>query len=827
MISVFKNLKKENVAQNMTRAEGENALKAKLSEDVKKEYHEALVQAASEGIVLLENDGVLPVKEKTKAAVFGRCAYDTFFVGYGSGGDTHSEHCISYYEGLSASETIVPDEDLYDMYDYWFKLPKNKEKQYGWGEWPLSKPEMPIEESTFGRMADRNELAILVFGRNAGEALDAKPKAGSYYMTEEEKKLFTAVTKEFDKVVVVLNLGNVMDLSFLEKNKDKFNALVLAWHGGEVAGEALSDVLTGKRPACGHLTDTIAFELSDYPCYKNFGGKKKNIYEEDIFVGYRYFETFEENKVLYPFGYGKSYTDFIVTCDEFERKDGSTRMSFNVSNTGNEPGRKVIMIFAAPPAGKLANPTLVLCGFAKTKCLAPGESEKLEIKVFDRSFASFDDMGLTDYTNCFILEEGSYELYYGENIRDITLAGGFELEKDVLVSKGSDALAPVEKFDRLTIRDKKGFLGRSKLVKSRESAPTAETSYYKNVMENLPKGDKYDAEKELHFEKVLEGSITVDDFLMGVPTRELCALTVGHGGMNSSLGIPGNAGTIGGVSKHLMDKGVPAVTTTDGPAGVRYNGFATILPSGVCIASSFDTALAERLYTCYAKEAKAIGTDIVLAPGMNIHRSPLCGRNFEYYSEDPYLTGKMAAAAVRGFKTQNIAACPKHFAANNQETNRNKNDSVVSMRALREIYLKGFEIVIKEAKPWVIMSSYNKINGRYSHYNYDLCERILRGEWGYDGLVITDWWMERQWSDEFPELRDNALRVRSGVDVMMPGSFKKLAKKYEYDSAFLESEGKEDGITRGELLRSAKRTLELVIRLKGKDAGDKTAAPEE
>ena len=279
--------------------------------------------------------------------------------------------------------------------------------------------------------------------------------------------------------------------------------------------------------------------------------------------------------------------------------------------------------------------------------------------------------------------------------------------------------------------------------------------------------------------------------------------------MNSPLGAKGNAGVLGGVSDSLRAKGVPPVTTTDGPSGIRLSASCSLLPSGMVLASTWDTALVKELTALVGEEMAAKGSDVLLAPGMNIHRHPLAGRNFEYFSEDPLLTGKMAAAYVSGIQSAGVSACPKHFACNNQEFRRNRNDSRLSERALREIYLRGFEIVVKEAAPHFVMTSYNKINGVYGHYNYDLCTTVLRGEWKFECAVMTDWWMRYEASPEFRGVRDNAYRVRAQVDILMPGD-KRLGKR-KPDGTLLASLGKKDGMTVGELQRTACNVIRAAL----------------
>ncbi len=311
-----------------------------------------------------------------------------------------------------------------------------------------------------------------------------------------------------------------------------------------------------------------------------------------------------------------------------------------------------------------------------------------------------------------------------------------------------------------------------------------------------------------------QGRIDLDTFVSQLDLTELEAISRGAYIMGHPLGAKGNAGIFGGVTESLRAKGVPPVTTTDGPSGIRLYDSCSLLPIGNLLACSFDLELVQTLYAAVAGEMKQRGSDVLLAPGMNIHRNVLCGRNFEYFSEDPYLTGRMAAAVVKGVQSRGLSACPKHFACNNQETNRNRTDSVLSERALREIYLKGFEICIKQAKPKVLMTSYNKINGVWGHYHYDLVTTILRGEWDYAGLVITDWWMQYAPSPEFPKVTGNAYRVRAGVDVLMPGARSFTDKRRKPDGTLLATYGKPGGITLGEMQQAARHVLRCVLELK-------------
>ncbi len=371
------------------------------------------------------------------------------------------------------------------------------------------------------------------------------------------------------------------------------------------------------------------------------------------------------------------------------------------------------------------------------------------------------------------------------------------------MKKHTEVSAPSAGFERLVNSDG---------ATAYEAVPARTVSLKEKILRNLPEEIPYTGNKGFKLSDVTSGKISVSDFIAQLDNDELEAISRGDYTMDSSLGAKGNAGAIGGVTQSLRDKGIPPVITTDGPSGIRLKACCSLLPVGTALACTWNTALVERLYSALGAEMREKGSDILLGPGMNIHRSPLCGRNFEYFSEDPLITGKTASAFVRGVQDSGLSACPKHFACNNQETNRNYNDSRVSERALREIYLKGFEICVKEAAPKNLMTSYNKINGVWGHYNYELCTDILRNEWGYDGCVMTDWWMRSSKSPEFPRLCDNAYRVRAQVDVLMPGG--KRTGKRKPDGTLLASLGKDGGITRAELQRTAKNVLKMVISVK-------------
>ena len=734
---------------------------------------ELLRQAGAEGCVLLKNDGVLPLKTDAPAAVFGRCQLDWFYVGYGSGGDVKAPYFVNLIDGLK-NAGVTLEQELLDTYTAWSQSEEHQADHGWWGHWPMNYPEMPLTEELVRKTAEKADTAIVVIGRAAGEDRENTLTEGSYYLTKEERDMLDKVTSSFKRTAVLLNIGNIMDLSWTETYGDRISALLIVWQAGMESGNAVADVLTGKISPCGKLSDSVARLYADYPSSANFGGKQFNEYAEGIFIGYRYFDRHPE-KVLFPFGFGLSYTEFAVRTEELVRERTDTSVSVTVTNIGSVPGKEVVQLWCSAPEGRLEKPLKVLVSFTKTKTLEPGESETVTLSCDDKCFASYDEDA-----HRFILEKGEYRFSVNG-----TEAGSIRIPEEVIVEQCEPICQRPEELR-------------------------------KRILDNLPEEIPQTETGEISLKDVADGKADLEAFISQLSDDELEALTRGQGMMNSRFGVPGNAGAFGGIIESLQKKGVPPVITSDGPAGLRLKKTAALLPCGAALACTWNTELIEEIGKKSAEEMTHYGVDVLLAPGMNIHRNPLCGRNFEYYSEDPLLSGKTAAAMARGVQSGGRAACPKHFACNNQETKRNTNDSRVSERALREIYLRNFEIAVKEAKPLTVMTSYNKINGVWSHYNYDLATTVLREEWGYDGCVITDWWMRPSKSPEFPNLENNAYRVRAQVDVLMPGDMGHLAKEYRTDGSLRKTLGQPDGITRAELQRTAENTLNLVLKLNKK-----------
>ena len=765
-------------------------------------------KSAAEGCVLLKNNGVLPLKNQKMISVFGRCQVDTFYVGYGSGGNVHPPNKVSVLEGLRTCEAISINEEVSSVYEEWCHRKENlADPGTEWGKWPYFYPEMPLEESFVTKAAGKTETAVIILGRAAGEERENFLGEGSYYLTAEEKQMLSLVTTAFENTVVILNCGNVIDMAWTQEYN--ISAILMMWLPGMEAGNALADILSGKENPSGKLNDTIALHYEDYPSASNFSGKDYNNYEEDIYVGYRYFETFAKDKVLYSFGYGLSYTTFDVLPLSYHGQgvDDFFEIAVRVTNTGKVPGKEVVQLYMEAPQGSLGREKRSLLAFRKTDELAPGTSQDLVFRVPLEQLAAFDDTGKTGYINTYVLEKGDYWYFFGvsnENGRVVFRNAGGTAVKETRLFRQLEEVCPVQQeFERLVpVAEGKQFLP------GKERVPKGNVNVKHRILADIPEEIPVTRDRGIHFSEVQKGNVPVEAFVAQLTDEELEALTRGEGPMDCAAGVGGNTGVYGGVIPSLKEKGVPVVVTADGPAGLRIKRYTSLLPCGTALACTWNEALVEQLFEKMADELERFDVDVLLSPGLNIHRNPLCGRNFEYFSEDPYISGKMAAAAVRGIQSKGRSACPKHFACNNQEVNRHHNDSRVSGRALREIYLRGFEICVRESHPKNIMTSYNKVNGVWSHYNYDLANTILRGEWNYDGVVITDWWMQKSVSPEFPALRDNAYRVRACVDVLMPGSVVgSKEKEYISDGTLLESLGQPEGITRGELQRTAIQVL--------------------
>uniref|UniRef100_UPI003FD70AD7 glycoside hydrolase family 3 protein n=1 Tax=Ruminococcus bicirculans (ex Wegman et al. 2014) TaxID=1160721 RepID=UPI003FD70AD7 len=724
-------------------------------------YLDTAAKMVSEGIVMLKNEkNALPLDTDKEVAVFGRIQFHYYKSGTGSGGMVNVTKVVNILDGLIDNGVKV-NEKLLDTYRKW-----DKENPFdlgeGWGGEPWSQKEMPLDEGLVKETAKSCETAIVIIGRTAGEEQDNRLEAGSYLLSDDEIEMLTVVRKHFKKVVLLLNVGNIIDMTDI--NRIAPDAVLYVWQGGMTGGKGTADVLTGKVSPSGKLPDTIASKASDYPSDANFGREKnRDIYAEDIYVGYRYFETFAKEKVLYPFGFGLSYTEFEIKTEKAEITEGAVKLSVSVKNIGSYKGKEVIEVYCEAPQGRLGKAARVLCGFEKTRELVPQEEQAVEIAVDIAKLASYDDSGVTGNKSCYVLEAGEYKFYVGSDVRSAEYACSFEQGEDLVTERLTQSLAPVESFERI-----KPVCEGGAFSIGREAVPVSEVDESARRLEKLPKEIAYTGDKGIKLWDVKNGKNTMDEFIAQLSDYDLSCIIRGEG-MGSPRVTAGTASAFGGVSENLNGFGIPAGCCSDGPSGMRLDcgTKAFSLPNGTMIASSFNKELTSELFAFMGLEMAANKVDCLLGPGMNIHRHPLNGRNFEYFSEDPFLTGKMASAELKGMAGAGVTGTIKHFCANNRETNRHFIDSVVSERALREIYLKGFEIAVKEGGASSVMTTYGRVNGLWTAGNFDLNTVILREEWGFKGFTMTDWWANINVRGKEPDKTDFAAMARAQNDVYM------------------------------------------------------------
>ncbi len=756
--------------------------------------------AAAEGCVLLENkNNALPIKKGEKIAVYGRSAFNYYKSGLGSGGLVNTRYVVGILDALKDCEDISVDEKLSAIYEEWIKENPYDEGK-GWGQVPWAQKEMPVTEEML-KASERTDAALVIIGRTAGEDQDNHDEPGSYRLAKEEEDLIAGVCGAFKRVIVLLNVGNIIDMSWVKKYQP--DAVMYTWQGGQEGGNGVLDVLTGAVNPCGKLTDTIAEEISDYPSDKNFGDLVKNYYQEDIYVGYRYFETFAREKVLYPFGYGLSYTTFKAESAVKDKND-FVEVTAVVTNTGDTAGKEVVQVYVEAPCGKLGNPSRRLAGFAKTGVLAPGEKETVVIAVPKYDFASYDDSGVTGHKSCYVLEEGVYTFCVGSDVRSAEAAGSCEQAFTVL-EELQEAYAPTESFERMKAQEQED--GSFKAVM--EKVPVRTVNPRERLMANRPAEIPFTGDKGWQLVDVLDGKASMDEFVAQMSDEELITIFRGEG-MCSPRVTPGIAAAFGGVSDGLLKLGIPAAGCSDGPSGIRMDcgTKAFSMPNGTALGCTFNLPLNRALFEMAGWELRLNKIDSLLGPGMNIHRHPLNGRNFEYISEDPYLTGKICAAQLIGMDKYGIAGTVKHFCANNQEAARRKTDAEISERALREIYLKGYEIAVKEGKARSVMTTYSSVNGLWTAGSYDLNTTILRKEWGFEGIVMTDWWADANYEGKPFDHQAKAPMLAAQNDLYMVTS--RPADNPENDD--LQQKLEEGYITRGELQRGAKNILGFILK---------------
>ena len=828
---------------------------------------EKVRRIAAEGMVLLENNGILPLKADGRAlAVFGNGVRRMVKGGTGSG-DVNSRTVINIEQGLEEAGFSIATKNWLDRFDkactdygaqYMAEFKAVlQEKGFAGVNWalenPYRDPDVPVitEEDMAG--TDQS-CALYVIARTSGEGADRKLSPGDYELSEREKENLKTLTSYYEHTVVILNVGGVIDTKFLRAQKG-IGAVLLMSQPGCAGGLALADVLTGKVTPGGRLTATWAEEYSDYPSADSFsylsGDLDDSYYREGVYVGYRWFDSFGI-RPAYPFGFGRSYTDFELSVKRTEICGESIRVTVAVKNIGSEhAGRETVQFYVSQPQRKLDKPYQVLAGFAKTKELLPGQEETAEVQFPIRSLASYDEERAA-----WVLEAGTYYVRVGTHSRNTHIAAALELDETIVTEQLQNKVRPdcelhvvhsnPDKFyTYLSEAAEKAGALRLEIIPA--TIPTRTADYTSKSVEL-----RTDRTAPVTLEDVVSGKATLDDLTAQLTISELAALVIGasrggFGGISTvgaaSNSVPGAAGDT--TSELEISRGITNLVLADGPAGLRLSKtfvadsqgnvvpglgesafgnlfemlgvppaqrpegavdhyqYCTAIPIATMLAQTWDGAAIEEAGDIVGIEMEELGVDLWLAPGMNIHRNPLCGRNFEYYSEDPLLSGFCAAADTRGVQRHpGRGTTIKHFALNNQEDNRNHNNSHCSERALREIYLKGFEIAVRESQPLSLMTSYNLVNGVHSANHKELITDILRCEWGFKGLVMTDWGT----TEEKPGFKygssNAALCVKAGNDLTMPGS-------QEDVDAIVGAVGKE--LSLAELQACAKRVLALAL----------------
>ncbi len=737
------------------------------------EHIELSHRVATEGMVLLENNGLLPLKKGTTVSLFGIGSYD-YVMGGGGSGMVFSAYVRDVYEGfLLKSPNVEVYKPLSEFYiDYACPLLKDYE-----GGHLIPQPELSPE--LIHKASANSDVAIITINRFSGEGWDRSAEKGDFYLTDEEQKLVDDVTASFEHSVVVLDVGGMIDVSWIKSNP-KIDGALLAWQAGMEGGLAIADILCGDVNPSGKLVDTFAKSFSDYPSADTFKESEDYVdYFEDIYVGYRYFETVPsaKDKVNYPFGYGLSYTEFEISKPVARKNGEKIEVEISVKNIGEVAGKEVVQIYFSAPQGVLGKSAIELAAFKKSRLLESGESEDMLLSFNISDMASYDDVGKLQMS-AYLLEKGEYRFLAGNSCRNLVEADyKYTVDKEFVVVEQLTQLCAPNKLSK-RMRSDGSF-------EELPSYPIIEHT----VEEPVNPATKPEGDKPIPFVKVKLGECSLDEFIAQATEDELVEIMGG----SACKGLANTSGFGGG----MWRLGVPDLMTADGPAGLRVDpptGIATTAwPCATMVACTWEPDLMYEIGVAGAIECKENAFAIWLTPGLNIHRNPLCGRNFEYFSEDPLISGKFASAKVKGIQSQKIAATPKHFACNNKETNRKLSDSRLSERALREIYLRGFEICVKESDPWVIMASYNIINGRRASQSYEQITSLLRGEWCFKGMVTTDW--------DTPG--DTVYCVLAGTDISMPvGNTENL------------KQGLEDGrLKRGHLEAAAKRILEMILKI--------------
>lgn len=833
-----------------------------------KEHIEAVRKVAPECMVLLKNDGTLPFQGTGKLALYGSGARKTIKGGTGSG-DVNVRHFVTVEEGLKNAGFEITTDSWMDGYDQavakakaaFYQSLRKEAEAAGFtggkiGLYAMGKT-CPEPEYEFPLDGD-GDTAVYVLARNSGEGADRTPTAGDINLTQTEIRDILALNDKYEKFVLVLNVGGMIDL----KPVEAVRTVLLLGQLGCATGDALADVLLGKGYPSGKLTMTWA-PIKDYPSTEGFGDPNDTYYKEGIYVGYRYFDTIGYEPV-FPFGYGMGYTTFTVEPEDMVADASKISVTATVTNTGVAAGKEVVQVYYSAPAGKLDKPYQELAGYVKTKELAPGESQEVTVTFDTESMASY-------CTECasYVLEEGTYYIRVGNSSRNTHIAGAVRLDESKAIEKdknicgdsGFEDLKP--KSSPYTYEGEADEKAAAKVVEIKAADLAVKETVYQEVPAQIPAGPA------VQWDEIVNGTKTLDEFVAGLTDEQLAYLCIGsYKDAEDLMEVIGNAssnvaGAAGETTHQLEELGTPVLVMADGPAGLRLAPtykqigdmakatssnmgqefmemftpqeqeamaaaapkpsveeeaaptryqYCVAIPIGTGLAQSWNDEMVKECGDLVGEEMEMFGVHLWLAPAMNIYRSPLCGRNFEYYSEDPHLSGCIAADITDGVQAhEGCATTIKHYACNNQETNRYFSNSNVGERALREIYLKGFEICVKKSQPHFIMSSYNLINGEHACSCKDIQTHTLRDEWGFAGVVMTDWLVTGgmgEKGEKWP-CASCAGNVKAGNDITMPGI---PSDKADIMKA-LTDDTHPYALDRAELQVSAKRVLEMILRL--------------
>ena len=766
-------------------------------------------QAAREGMILLKNDNnILPLKGGDRVALIGKGIFD-YVKGGGGSGDVTCAYTINLYEGLKQQET--PPEIYEPLCDY-YRAELRDQMNSGAMPGMTVEPDVPMD--LLENASEFTDTAIIAISRFSGEAWDRISVQyenqevfekevsdlahklfpdSDFYLTSKEAEMVQKVCDHFPRVIAILNTGGLVDAKWFAFDK-RISSVLLAWQGGMTGGLAAADLLMGVESPSGKLPDTIARDLSDYPSTEGFHESPEFVdYKEDIYVGYRYFETIPGacEKVVYPFGYGLSYTNFKIKPISITENDGAVQITMRIDNAGRYPGKEVVQLYYSAPQGVLGKPKRVLGAFTKTRKLAPGDFQYITLDLRIDDMCSYDDLGKIA-ASAYVLEKGEYHFFLGNNVRDAEqLDYILTIHENKIVKQLKRKLFPSQLGKRLLADGSYEELPLSEPFDWHENGLGWENSHAGDCLSPavrpIPQLKFFNRENVRLFDEVADGKLRLDEFMAQLSIEDKIHLLGGQ----PNLGVANTLG-IG----NLPDYGVPSMMTADGPAGLRIRPecgvTTTSFPCATMLASTWNPEIVEKVGFAAGEEVKENNIFVWLTPAVNIHRSPLCGRNFEYYSEDPMLAGVLSAAMIKGIQANGVAAEIKHFCCNNKETNRRYSDSRVSERALREIYLKVFEIAVKNSHPWALMTSYNLVNSRRCSESTELLQNILRDEWGFDGIVTTDWWNS---GEQYKE-------IIAGNDVKMGCGYPDRVKE-ALDKGL---------ISEGEINKSAERVLKFILR---------------